>query len=81
MMSSLSFFPSSLFAGVVAVEVSGYDHVLDADCHVYWAFTLPEDVALYARFADMVLVKCVVLSSITSLSDQRVLQLNPALLF
>lgn len=47
--------PRPTAAGAVSVQVIGYDHVLDAETHAVWSFALPEEVALYARFADMVI--------------------------
>lgn len=49
----------SLFAhdctpGNITLQIIGYDHILDAETHGVWTFSLPGEVALYARFADMV---------------------------
>lgn len=41
--------------GMITLEVTGYDHVLDEELHQMWMFSLPDDAAPCSRFANTVL--------------------------
>eukprot|EP00045_Choanoeca_perplexa_P006977 m.61271 g.61271 ORF g.61271 m.61271 type:complete len:529 (+) comp13869_c0_seq1:186-1772(+) len=48
------YFTDRHIEGRLFMELVGYDHTLCEEVHASWVFTLPEDAALYCRFANMV---------------------------